>query len=133
MLSPHVLSGREVGREPERTSRPGGEDEDQDARRCVEALHQGLALLGLCGAIQAQVGESMQVEPDLQHVQHARHLRKNQRPAAPRPQPSQQPVQLLCETTQSTLGHDPDEMESSCQRQCKIGHQEGSRTGVMTS
>ena len=77
------------------TSRAGGQDEDQQAGVGVEALHEGLALLGLGGAVQAQVGEGVQVEPDLQDVQHARHLGEDQGPAAAGAQAPQQPLQLL--------------------------------------
>ena len=54
-----------------------------------------LALLGLCGAVEAAVAVAVQVEECLQDVQHARHLRENQRAAARRLEPLQQSRQLL--------------------------------------
>lgn len=54
-----------------------------------------LPLLGLGGAVQAAVAVPVEVEERLQHVQHARHLREDERPAAGALQPPQQRVQLL--------------------------------------
>ncbi|TRZ04887.1 hypothetical protein HGM15179_022220, partial [Zosterops borbonicus] len=54
-----------------------------------------LSLLDAGGAVQAQVDVAVEGEEALEDVEHPRHLRENQHPVPPGPEPPQENVQRL--------------------------------------
>jgi hypothetical protein len=65
--------------------RPRRRDEAKDPRIRVKPLGNVLPFLSLGRTVLPEIEIPMEVEKDLQNVQHARHLRENQDPMAPRP------------------------------------------------
>ena len=75
VVEDHRVGALQVDAQPAGARR---QDEAEDARVAVEAVHHALALLDLGRAVEAQVRVALQRQELLQHVEHARHLRENE-------------------------------------------------------